>query len=112
LINPNLVSWDQMLAWLDEMGLPLVRLPWADWLLELNRAAEHSTDNALYPLLPVLRVEPSAAASESSEAEAREPRFACHRTLQALAGSGIACPPLDAGLLNLYLAHLFPKETT
>jgi amino acid adenylation domain-containing protein/thioester reductase-like protein len=112
LINPNLVSWGRMVSWLDELGYPLVRLPWADWLLELNRAAERSIDNALYPLLPVLRSEPSAAAGESSEAEAREPRYACQRTLQALAGSGIACPPLDAGLLNLYISHLFRKETT
>jgi amino acid adenylation domain-containing protein/thioester reductase-like protein len=106
LINPRLVSWDQMLAWLGELGQPLQKLPWNDWLLALNRAAERSTDNALYPLMPVLRAGPSDAAGESADAEAREPRFDCHRTLEALDGSGITCPPLDPGLLRLYLAEL------
>jgi thioester reductase-like protein len=104
LINPRLVPWDQVLAWLGELGSPLERLPWDDWLQALNLSAERSADNALYPLLPVLRAEPSDA--DESAGEAREPRFACHRTLAALAGSGIDCPPLDPGLLRLYLADL------
>jgi thioester reductase-like protein len=112
LINPRLVPWNRMLSWVDELGAPLRRLSWEDWVLELNRAAERSTDNALYPLLPVLRSQPSAEAGEGPETEAREPRFSCARTQQALAGSGIHCPELDLDQLRLHLGHLTRKETT
>jgi amino acid adenylation domain-containing protein/thioester reductase-like protein len=105
LINPQPVPWDQLLAWLGELGAPLARLPWADWLEELHRAAKHSTNNALYPMLPVLRAGPSAA-GEGSEAPDRETRFDCRRTLLAVSGSGVTCPPLDATLLRLYLTRL------
>jgi thioester reductase-like protein len=115
LVNPRLVPWGELLRWIDGLDrpprppCPLRRLPWADWQAELRRSAERSADNVLYPLLPVLAAEPGEA-----DAEAREPRIACARTREALAGSGIVCPPLDAALLRHYLDHLQPtrKETT
>ncbi|MGD2114164.1 MAG: amino acid adenylation domain-containing protein [Acidobacteriota bacterium] len=106
LLNPSLVPWRQLLAWLREMGVQLAVRPWGKWLEALHEAAERDTGNVLYPLLPVLSAEPSAAAGESSEAQAREPRFDCRRTQAALAGSGLSCPRLDPTLLHLYLEQM------
>jgi amino acid adenylation domain-containing protein/thioester reductase-like protein len=106
LLNPRLVPWDRILGWLSDMGAPLERLAWNDWLEALHRAAGSSTANALYPLLPVLRAEPSMDAGESADEVAREPRYDCRRTLEALSGSGLDCPALDPILFRLYLDHL------
>jgi thioester reductase-like protein len=105
LVNPDLVPWSRVLDGIDgidTLGQPLRRLAWNDWQAELRQAAESSTDNVLFPLLPVLAAEPSAEAGESADEDAREPRIACGRTLAALAGSGVDCPPLDERLVRLY----------
>jgi len=99
LVNPRAATWSELLDWLDTLGRPLRRLAWTDWQSELKQAAERSADNVLYPLLPVL------TAGESAEDDAHAPHIASGRTQAALAGSGIACPRLDASLLRLYLAH-------
>jgi hypothetical protein len=110
LVNPRVVAWNELLDWIDTLGRPLRRLAWADWQNELRSAAEQSTDNVLYPLLPVLTAEPSAEAGEAAEDDARAPRIDCARTQAALAGGGIECPRLDAQLLGLYLDRLLPVE--
>jgi len=100
LVNPRVAAWNELLDWIDVQGRPLRRLAWTEWQNELRHAAERSADNVLYPLLPVL------TAGESAEDDAHAPRIECARTQAALAGSGIDCPRLDAGLLSLYLDRL------
>jgi amino acid adenylation domain-containing protein/thioester reductase-like protein len=100
LVNPALVPWSELTSWLDGLGWPVRNLPWDEWQRELAASAESSTDNVLYPLLPVLSAAPSGDAGGPVE-----PRFDCSRTLAGLAGTGIDCPRLDARLLEIYLSH-------
>jgi thioester reductase-like protein len=90
--------WSDLLDWIDLSGEPLSRLPLAGWQEELRRAAESSSDNALFPLLPVLAGEEGPAVSQ--------PRVEAPATLAALASGHVTCPSLDARLLGLYLAGL------
>jgi myxalamid-type nonribosomal peptide synthetase MxaA len=103
LVNPQPVIWNELTGWLDGLGLPVRRLPLPSWQEELRQAAERSADNALYPLLPVM------AETSEDDAAVSQPRVEASRTLAALAmpaDGGIACPPLDARLLGLYLERL------
>jgi amino acid adenylation domain-containing protein/thioester reductase-like protein len=110
LLNHRTVPWSRMVEWLRQPGRPVERLSWDDWLRKLHDAAASSADNALYPLLPVLRAGPSLAEEDAGESVAREPRYDCHRTLHSLEGSGWSCPPFDSRLLQLYLARLEREE--
>ncbi|MDB5901669.1 MAG: amino acid adenylation domain protein, partial [Betaproteobacteria bacterium] len=55
-----------------------------------------STDNALYPFLPLFTEETT---------DEREPSFDCTNTAQGLAGSGIACPDVDVDLMTTYFSY-------
>lgn len=105
LLNPRSVPWNQIVDWLIEAGMPVERLPLNDWLARLHRAAQNSADNALYSLLPFLRAG-AARNLDGTEADYPEPRIDCRRTVESLAGSDWACPPLGAEHFRLFLSHL------
>ncbi|HEV7518879.1 MAG TPA: thioester reductase domain-containing protein, partial [Thermoanaerobaculia bacterium] len=109
LVNPRPIAWSALLDLLATLGAPLRRLPLPDWQAELRRAARRSSDNALYPLLPLLAAEPDTDRGGREEPAVSQPFVRSSATTAALAGSGIDCPPVDARLLGLYLSHLIPN---
>lgn len=69
---------------------------WRDALV-----ADHSPDNALYPMLPLLLT------GDIEEQLLLAPEiFEIEHTRAGLAGTGITCPPLDGALLDVYLAAM------
>lgn len=90
--NPKPASWREVYDAVRAYGYPL------------RTAIRKGADNALAPFAPLLDAAAEGAAEDASTAEQqRELRFDDRNTRAGLEGSGIACPPLDAGLLTLWL---------
>ncbi|HYH98168.1 thioester reductase domain-containing protein [Hyalangium sp.] len=96
------MRWSRMLDLLEECGYPLRRVPYQTWYRELAAAVEQGADNALTRFFPLFAEDmPSADVGYPDS----EPHFATDNLEEALAGSGIACRPMDASFLSLYLEY-------
>ncbi|MES1242898.1 MAG: thioester reductase domain-containing protein [Acidobacteriota bacterium] len=100
--NPKPISWNEVYDVARAYGYPLRRLSSDDWLGELRAVIRQGADNALAPFAPLLDAAAHTAADTAAE-QPRELRFDDRNTRAGLEGSGIACPPLDAALLTLWL---------
>ena len=116
--NPAPLPWSEALPILRAYGYRLETVPFARWQAKMAQEVPGAPDNALLPFLPLLLPpevldraerlgeladEPAAAPSGSSEPV--EARYDQSNTRAGLAGTGIACPPVDARLLTTYLDH-------
>ncbi len=108
------MRWAEALPILRAYGYPLETVSQLDWVRKVAEVVPRSPDNALLPFLPilvppeVLRGEQVPVAEMPPEAPSgppMEPRYDQSNTLAGLAGSGIACPPLDDRLLGIYLDY-------
>jgi thioester reductase-like protein len=91
LFNPVAVSFANMVARLRESGYVLDEVPW-DEFIAIVRA---DRDNALFPMIDFFRGYMTAG-------EALYMRIDVATTEAALAGTGIACPEIDAELFGRY----------
>jgi thioester reductase-like protein len=83
-------------------GYPLRRLPYQDWYRELVAAVERGEENELRLYLPLFGEEQPA---EEVGYLGSEPSFATDHLREAIAGTGIACRPLDQDLMDRYLRY-------
>ncbi len=114
LNNPARVAWPEVFRFARELGYRVRFQPWEAWREALVETLEGPGENALRPfwnlLVEALDAErsggdgPSAASGGEVERLERELRFDCRRTLAALEGSSIRCPPPDRDLLETYFA--------
>jgi thioester reductase-like protein len=103
LANPAPAAWPEVAGWIRDYGFPLEPLPYEAWRARLEGPDGPRSDNALFPLLPLLSErEPSG---QPLLARARMPLYRSDQTQARLQGSGHACPPLDRALVFTYLDH-------
>ncbi|NJN67345.1 MAG: NAD-dependent epimerase/dehydratase family protein [Chloroflexaceae bacterium] len=102
LFNPHLLPLRDFHQMMSQFGYRMDSLPTQEWRQRLLERAQQDPTSAAYPLLPLL----SRGTLEDWEEHVP---FDDRRTKEALAGSGLACPPLDAHLMETYLAF-FRKE--
>ncbi|GAB1538793.1 hypothetical protein NUACC21_14570 [Scytonema sp. NUACC21] len=95
VVNPHPAHWSNAMTWLRSFGYSLEVISYEQWRAELLKVAEHSSENALYPLIPFF----GESAPDDSV------RFDCQNTLNGLAGTLINCPSVSAELLNTYLSY-------
>jgi thioester reductase-like protein len=100
LINPRLRPWTEVVAWLRAYGYPLRQMPYNEWRQELLRHDDFTAENALFGLSPLLGQVP-----EDGTLAIPEVHFDACNAAAGLAGSGLACPPLDGRLLQTYFAY-------
>ncbi|XYI02142.1 amino acid adenylation domain-containing protein [Sorangium sp. So ce1128] len=83
---------------------PLARLPYARWCEELLKRIRRSGDSPLLPLLPMLteRVHGGLTRWELYE---KMPACDSRNTTDGLAGTAIACPPMNKRLLDRLFAY-------
>lgn len=102
LQNPHLLHWNELTDFICSLGYPMRRVSYEAWQEQLN----HERENPLYPLLPFFRHQ---WANNLTYIELNEqgyrPLIGFEATLEALAGSAIVCPPLDAQLLSTYFSY-------
>jgi thioester reductase-like protein len=108
LSNPRVAEWADLVAWVKAQGYPIRPVPFEEWLAGLCSLGEDRTSNALYPFVSLL-IERDAELRETAGlplAAVRLPRYDCANTLTALAGTPVACPPLEEQLFATYLSYL------
>jgi thioester reductase-like protein len=106
--NPHPMHWSKIAGFLQEFGYPMQPVSNEEWHELLRTVVSTSLDNALYPFLPVLL---APTFDNQREQEQPEDRFATdlhfddRNTSHGLAGTSIACPPVDFELMNTYFSH-------
>ena len=101
LANPSSITMPRLARWLRSIGYRVRSVSFDTWRARLMRDFERSTENALYPLAPLM--------TEGDGAEQRfllSLRFDSRATFDALRDMAIACPPVDDTLLHTYVAYL------
>jgi myxalamid-type nonribosomal peptide synthetase MxaA len=94
--NARRLPIPQAIAAMQDAGLDVREVPYAEWRAALLKAVAAGEENALaafaaqFPLVP----------------DAREPLFDCSATEAAAASEGLACPAADRALFARYLQFL------
>ncbi|MGV0104067.1 Polyketide synthase thioester reductase subunit HglB [Nostoc sp. DSM 114160] len=107
LQHPQPVSLKTLVEWIRSFGYSVEMIPFEKWQSELINNVS-SVDNPLYTLRPFLleRWSDEQLTIPDLYLQARRPHISCQDTLHALAGSSIACPPIDSQLFMTYTAYL------
>ncbi|ABW31356.1 non-ribosomal peptide synthetase [Acaryochloris marina] len=103
LVHPQPVSSSILFEALRSQGYTVQQISEQHWRSKLLHIAETSPNHPLYPLIPLLTAPSQPSSEPSLEAVLR---FDCQNTLNGLAKSEIACPPLDQSLLHTYFTYL------
>ncbi|NUT94719.1 MAG: thioester reductase domain-containing protein, partial [Saccharothrix sp.] len=90
--NPGRASWQEIVSRLRASGYRLDELPMAQW----RQRVLADRDNALIPLLDAFEL-------MMSDNTGFYPLVDVSATEEALAGTGIACPPITADLVDTYI---------
>ena len=101
LAHSRPVAWGELVAWIRSFGYPIQPLPYEKWrtqLLELGRVKE----NAAHFLLPLFSL---SLAQAGPRIVRNIPEFDCQNTLAGLAGTSIACPPVDNQIFEAYFSY-------
>ncbi|WP_044257951.1 SDR family oxidoreductase, partial [Richelia intracellularis] len=107
LQHPQPKPLSDLVDWINSMGFPVEKIPYEEWQARLINNLS-SPDNPLYTLRPFLleRWSDEQITIPDLYLQSRRPKISCEETLNALAGSGIVCPPFDSELLMTYSAFL------
>jgi thioester reductase-like protein len=97
LVNARQLPWNRLVEWVRAYGYPLRHLPYNRWRDELLAHPEFSPENALYLLSPLFSALPG-----DGRLSVPEMRFDARNAQAGLAGTGVACPPVDERLLETY----------
>ncbi|MFN5952860.1 MAG: thioester reductase domain-containing protein [Dolichospermum sp.] len=107
LQHPQPASLISLVDWVRSFGFSLKMIPYQEWQAELINNVT-SPDNPLYTLRPFLleRWSDEQITIPDLYLQARRPIISCEKTLEALKGSSIVCPPIDSQLLMTYTSYL------
>jgi thioester reductase-like protein len=112
ITNPQSFCWSDVAEALRRRGYPVQIIPYADLMKTLVSRARQGIEDPLTAFLPVLLQRAPGTTRYQFEEYYFPVRYDCTGTLEGLAGTGIACPPIDDRLLDHYLAHLAREGLT
>ena len=101
LAHSQPVAWGELVEWIRSFGYPIQPISYDQWraqLLELGRVKE----NAAHFLLPLFSLSLTRAGPRIVR---NIPDFDCQNTLDGLAGTSIACPPVDNQVFEAYFSY-------
>lgn len=106
LNNPQPISWRELSDFICSLGYKIEHIAYEDWQLKLNNCVR-SRENPLYHLLPFYQRQlPNEQPSLSHQSQQSiDPKISCLVTQNALLGSSVICPPVNAQLLNTYFSY-------
>jgi thioester reductase-like protein len=107
LQHPQPVPLTNLVDWVRSFGFPVEIISYEEWQAQLVNNVS-SVENPLYTLRPFLleRWSEEQLTIPDLYLQAKRPHISCQDTLDALAGSSIACPPIDSKLFMTYTAYL------
>ncbi|MEH2395749.1 MAG: amino acid adenylation domain-containing protein [Nostoc sp.] len=105
--NPQSISWNQLVNWIQNFGYSIQQIPFEDWLYKVIFIVPNMPENALYPFLSFLSEKLPEQQQSISEVyfQPKSLQFDTHNTVSGLVGSNITCPPVDNKLLNTYFSY-------
>ena len=103
LLNHRLMPLRQMTALMKKAGYPLELLPYGEWCQRLT--ATTSEENVLRILSCLFTDQRTAGEDMIARFGVHQAHFSTANTDRLLEGSGIACQPVDAALLQSYLRY-------
>ena len=103
--NPQPMHWRELANFFREYGYPLRQISNAEWHEVLFSRVAYSPDHALFPFMPLFAALKAAEDPNQPDDRAKDLPIDSRNTEAGLAGSGIACPPVDARLLQTYCAQ-------
>jgi thioester reductase-like protein len=108
LASPQYALLGTLVARLRAHGYPVEEVPYATWVDELLRHAAHHPAHPMTPFVPLFvdRDPTSELTVAQMYFEHVFPAYTRTHTEEALRGSGIAFPPVDAELLDLNIDRL------
>lgn len=107
LQHPQPVPLTVLVDWVRSFGYPVDVIYYDAWQEKLINNVT-SAENPLYTLRPFLleRRSEEQLTIPDLYLKARRPEISCEDTLNALAGSGVICAPIDSKLFMTYTAYL------
>ena len=107
LQHPAPAPLTKLVDWLNSFGFPIKMIPYEEWQHQLVNNVT-SEENPLYTLRPFLleRWSEKQLTIPDLYLTSNRPIISCDATLNALAGSGVACAPINAELFATYSAYL------
>lgn len=119
LVNEKPLTMAGLAEYLNKNGFALEQLPFLDWYRKVVNEAAREPSAELETLKEMFASHDGGMPTEADfKFSTMQPRFDDRNVRQVLAGTGIACPPVDDKLLNTYvqflLAHGFapPADET
>lgn len=109
LNNPHYSSWDEVARSINEFGYPVQQLPYEDWEAQLIETVG-AQDNALNGLLPFFLRRWSDEQLTFAGLGQRRVKLNCQATVAQLVDSAIACPRVDAQLLDTYFSYFIQSQ--
>ncbi|MBV8883532.1 MAG: amino acid adenylation domain-containing protein [Chroococcidiopsidaceae cyanobacterium CP_BM_RX_35] len=104
LVNLRPLSLSKLVDEIGALGHQVEQIPYERWQAKLANL-DISQDNALSPLLSLLTNQISEEHPTYLEVSLGFRFFDCQNATNGLAGTSIACPPVDAKLLSTYLSY-------
>ncbi len=107
LQHPQPAPLSTLVEWLNTFGFPIKMIPYEEWQDKLINDVT-SAENPLYTLRPFLleRWSERQLTIPDLYLTSNRPIISCNATLNALAGSGVACAPIDGELFTTYSMYL------
>jgi len=102
LVNPGPMDWDDLMAWIVQIGYPLRVLPLPEWYDQWQQFARGTSE---YGVLGEIFSFAFQQLSQSQPVQFEPPRYDCSNTLAGLRDTSIACPPLGGELLEKYFQY-------
>jgi thioester reductase-like protein len=108
LTNPGKANISELVARLRVHGHDIREVSWAEWLDELVRLAVEQPDHPMTPFAPLFidRCATGRMSVAEMYLETTFPVFTRTNVENALRGSGIEIPPVDAAILDSYIGYL------
>jgi hypothetical protein len=109
LVNPKPTPLNELFNWIRDLGYPLEEVSYKEWRSHLIRNNQVSSSEVLQSLVPIF-------SEKNMEGAKKPPEFDFTNVLSGLAGTEIAFPPVERGLIEKYVSdftrrNFIPKPT-
>lgn len=106
LVNSQSLSLSNLIETINCLGYSIQQIPYLDWQKEFQEAANHSVDNSLSPLLPMVTEKiPGKDVTYLETSSMTSQSFNCENTTKGLEKISLVCPPVDGQLIATYFDY-------
>jgi amino acid adenylation domain-containing protein/thioester reductase-like protein len=106
LVNSQSLSLSNLIEKINFLGYSIQQIPYLDWQKEFQEVANHSVDNSLSPLLPMVTEKiPGKDVTYLETSSMTSQSFNCENTTKGLEKISLACPPVDGQLIATYFDY-------